>query len=51
VHIPLGHVLPHAPQFAGSSVVSTQTSPHIIVPPVQLNSQAPAVHTLFAGHT
>jgi hypothetical protein len=41
VHLPARHacaaeqVFPQSPQFPGSTLVSTQTSPHLVVPPLQ----------------
>jgi hypothetical protein len=42
------HVTPHAPQFAGSVVVSTHEAPHNVCVPGQRH--ALAVHVSAAGH-
>jgi hypothetical protein len=48
--LPAPHVFPHAPQFAGSTLVSTQLCPHCVVPPAQLSAHAPCEHTCPPVH-
>src|ERR1700761_3881575 len=43
--IPLEHTVPHAPQFFGSLVVSTQPLPHLTRDPWHVSAHAPALHT------
>jgi len=47
---PAGHVFPHPPQFAGSTLVWTQLWPHWLVPPPQLVAQVPCEQTSPAAH-
>jgi hypothetical protein len=42
---PLGHALPHVPQFAASVVVLTQAVPHSVVPPAQFTPHLPLEQT------
>jgi len=42
--VPL-QLLPHAPQFAGSLVRSTQLAPHAVVPPVHSQTWLPESHS------
>jgi hypothetical protein len=46
---PIAQALPHAPQLAGSSCVSTQTLPHFSAPPLQERPHDPCEHTCSAG--
>jgi hypothetical protein len=48
--VPAGHVLPHAPQFKRSVVVSRHTPPQLVWPPPQLTVHALDWHTWPAGH-
>jgi hypothetical protein len=47
---PDGHWVPHVPQLAGSSFVSTQTFPHWVVPEPQLVAQVPTEQTSLCAH-
>lgn len=47
---PAGQALPHAPQFAGSTFVSTHALPHAVVPPEQLPPHTAFEHTCPAAH-
>jgi hypothetical protein len=44
------HVLPHAPQFFESTLVSAHDDPHSVVPPPQLVPHLPCEHTSPEGH-
>jgi hypothetical protein len=43
------HGIAQPPQLAGSSCVSTQTSPHFVVPPRQSTAHAPCEQTRLAS--
>ncbi len=42
---PLEHFVPHVPQFAGSTLVSTQVAPQSVVPPPQPAPHLPWEHS------
>jgi hypothetical protein len=46
VHVsPAAHLLPQPPQLFGSTVVSKQDMPHIVVPPPHVSAHAPCEQT------
>jgi hypothetical protein len=47
---PAGHLMPHAPQFAGSESVSTQAPAHTSMGSAQLAAHVPLEHTWPLAH-
>ena len=47
---PAPQVAPHAPQLAGSSFVSTQSVPHVVVPPPHDRAHVPSEQTSPVAH-
>jgi hypothetical protein len=47
---PALHFVPHAPQFDGSTFVSTHVAPHFVVPPTHSSAHSPFAQTCPAEH-